>query len=158
MSKGTLNKVMLIGNLGDDPEVRYTPNGRAVAAISLATSDTWKDRETGEQQERTEWHRVVFSGRIAEIVGQYLHKGSKIYVEGRLQTRKWRDPEGQDRYTTEVVVDLRGEMMMLDRRSETTAPLRTDAASTRATALQNRSSESPQGSAPIPEPDDDIPF
>ena len=159
MSKGSLNKVMLIGNLGTDPEIRYMPNGNAVATISLATSETWKDKETGEQREKTEWHRVVFFGRLAEIVGQYLHKGSKIYVEGRLQTRKWQGQDGQDRYTTEILVDLRGEMMMLDRRTEATAPLEAPGAtSIRATASQNQSSESSQGPKSIPEPDDDIPF
>jgi single-strand DNA-binding protein len=116
MAKGSINKVILIGNLGADPETRYMPNGNAVANVSVATTDAWKDRNTGENQERTEWHRVVFFGKIAEIVGQYLRKGSKIYLEGRLQTRKWQGQDGQDRYTTEVVVDQRGTMQMLDSR------------------------------------------
>src|SRR5690554_6870555 len=114
MARG-VNKVILIGNVGGDPEVRYMPNGNAVANVTLATSDSWKDRETGQQQERTEWHRVVFFGRLAEIVGQYLRKGSKIYVEGRLQTREW-EKDGIKRYTTEVVVDINGQMQMLDGR------------------------------------------
>jgi single-strand DNA-binding protein len=109
MARG-INKVILIGNLGDDPEVRYTSGGAAVANIRMATSESWKDRETGEQQERTEWHRVVFFGRLAEIVAEYLKKGSQIYIEGRLQTRKWQDKEGNDRYTTEIVAN---EMQML---------------------------------------------
>lgn len=113
MSRG-VNKVILIGNLGQDPEVRYMPNGNAVANVTLATSDSWKDKDTGQQQERTEWHRLVFFGKLAEIVGQYCRKGSKIYVEGALRTRKWQDQSGQDRYTTEVVIDMNGQMQMLD--------------------------------------------
>ncbi|MCK7575921.1 MAG: single-stranded DNA-binding protein [Chromatiales bacterium] len=111
-----VNKVILIGNLGADPDVRYMPSGDAVANVRIATSETWKDRNTGEKQERTEWHNVVFFGKIAEIVKQYLHKGSKIYVEGKLRTRKWQTQDGQDRYTTEVVVDMGGTMQMLDGR------------------------------------------
>jgi len=101
MSRG-VNKVILIGNLGADPEVRYTQNSTAIANLRLATSETWKDKNTGEQQERTEWHRVVFYGRTAEIAQEYLRKGSRIYVEGSLQTRKWQDNSGNDRYTTEI--------------------------------------------------------
>lgn len=112
MARG-VNKVILIGNLGSDPEVRYMPNGNAVTTISIATSEGWKDRETGEQQERTEWHRVVFFNRLAEIAGEYLKKGSKIFVEGSLRTRKWQDKSGNDRYTTEIVAS---EMQMLDSR------------------------------------------
>lgn len=109
MARG-VNKVILIGNLGNDPDIRYTASGAAVANVSLATAETWRDKESGEQQERTEWHRVVFFGRLAEIVGEYLKKGSQIYVEGRIQTRKWQDKEGNDRYTTEVVAN---DMQML---------------------------------------------
>jgi len=116
MASRGVNKVILIGNLGADPEVRYMPSGDAVANVSLATSESWKDRNTGETQERTEWHRVVFFGKLAEIVKQYVHKGSKIYVEGKLRTRKWQGQDGQDRYTTEVVVDFNGTMQMLDSR------------------------------------------
>lgn len=112
MSRG-INKVILIGNLGNDPDVRYTSGGAAVTNISLATTDSWKDKETGEQQDRTEWHKIVFFGRLAEIVAEYLRKGSQIYVEGRLQTRKWQDKEGKDRYTTEIVGN---EMQMLGSR------------------------------------------
>ena len=111
-----VNKVILIGNLGADPDVRYMPSGDAVANVRIATSESWKDRNTGEKQERTEWHNVVFFGKLAEIVKQYLHKGSKIYVEGKLRTRKWQTQDGQDRYTTEVVVDINGTMQMLDSR------------------------------------------
>ena len=112
MARG-INKVILIGNLGNDPDTRYTSSGAAVANVSIATSESWKDRESGEQQERTEWHRVVFFGRLAEIVSEYLRKGSQIYVEGRLQTRKWQDKDGNDRYTTEIVAN---EMQMLGSR------------------------------------------
>ncbi|MBS0357871.1 MAG: single-stranded DNA-binding protein [Proteobacteria bacterium] len=113
MSRG-INKVILIGNLGNDPEVRYMPSGGAVATISIATTEGWKDKTTGEKQERTEWHRVVFFNRLAEIAGEYLRKGSKVYVEGSLRTRKWQDKNtGQDRYTTEIVGS---DMQMLDSR------------------------------------------
>lgn len=113
MARG-VNKVILIGNLGNDPEVRYTPNGNAVANVTLATSTTWRDKQTGELQERTEWHRIAFFNRLAEIVGEYLHKGSKAYIEGSLRTRKWQDKNGIDRYTTEIIAN---EMHMLDSRS-----------------------------------------
>jgi single-strand DNA-binding protein len=118
MANRGINKVILIGHLGQDPEVRYMPNGNAVANITLATSETWRDKQTGEQKERTEWHRVVFFGKLAEIAGEYLRKGSQVYVEGRLQTRKWQDQGGQDRYTTEVVVDMGGVMQMLGGRPQ----------------------------------------
>ncbi|MBG4448684.1 single-stranded DNA-binding protein [Pseudomonas aeruginosa] len=111
MARG-VNKVILVGNAGGDPEVRYLPNGNAVTSISLATSETWKDKQTGQQQERTEWHRVVFFGRIAEIAGEYLCKGSQVYVEGSLRTREW-EKDGIKRYITEVVVDSRGRMQLL---------------------------------------------
>ena len=114
MARG-VNKVILIGNLGSDPEVRYTPDGVPVANFSLATSESWNDRNTGERQERTEWHRLVLWSKLAEIAGQYLKKGAKIYVEGRLQTRSWDDQSGQKRYTTEIVVN---DMQMLDSRGE----------------------------------------
>ena len=103
MARG-VNKVILVGNVGGDPETRYLPNGNAVTNVTLATSESWKDKQTGQQQERTEWHRVVFFGRLAEIVAEYVRKGSQIYVEGSLRTRKWQGQDGQDRYTTEVVV------------------------------------------------------
>ena len=118
MAQRGVNKVILLGNLGKDPDVKYMPNGNAVANITLATSETWNDKNSGEKQEKTEWHRVVFFGKLAEIVGQYLKKGSKIYVEGKLQTRKWQGQDGQDRYTTEVVVDIGGTMQMLDSRGD----------------------------------------
>ena len=101
----SVNKVILVGNLGRDPETRYNPEGGAITNISIATTDTWKDKASGEKQERTEWHRVVFFSRLAEIAGEYLKKGSQVYVEGRLQTRKWQDKDGNDKYTTEIVAD-----------------------------------------------------
>jgi len=112
MARG-INKVILIGNLGNDPEIRYTQGGNAVANLSLATSETWRDKTTGETRENTEWHRIVMFGRLGEIAGEYLKKGSKVYIEGRLQTRKWQDKDGNDRYTTEIVGN---EMQMLDSR------------------------------------------
>lgn len=113
MASRGINKVILVGNLGNDPETRYTQAGAAITNVSVATSETWKDKQTGQPQERTEWHRVVFFNRLGEIAGEYLRKGSKIYVEGSLRTRKWQDKEGQDRYTTEIVGN---EMQMLDSR------------------------------------------
>ncbi|WP_116367548.1 single-stranded DNA-binding protein [Parahaliea mediterranea] len=113
MASRGVNKVILVGNLGQDPETRYMPSGGAVTNVSLATSETWKDKQTGQPQERTEWHRVVFFNRLAEIAGEYLRKGSKVYVEGSLRTRKWQGQDGQDRYTTEIVAS---EMQMLDSR------------------------------------------
>ncbi len=101
----SINKVILVGNLGRDPETRYLPDGGAVTNVSIATTDTWKDKTSGEKKEATEWHRVVFFNRLAEIAGEYLKKGSQVYVEGRLRTRKWQDKEGQDKYTTEIVCD-----------------------------------------------------
>lgn len=112
MARG-INKVILIGNCGQDPETKYSASGSAITNLSVATSDTWKDKQTGQPQERTEWHRVVFFNRLAEIAGEYLRKGSKVYVEGALRTRKWQDQQGQDRYTTEIVAN---EMQMLDSR------------------------------------------
>lgn len=113
MSSRGVNKVILVGNLGADPETRYMPSGGAVTNVNLATSESWKDKQTGQPQERTEWHRVVFFNRLAEIAGEYLKKGSKLYVEGSLRTRKWQGQDGQDRYTTEIVAS---EMQMLDSR------------------------------------------
>lgn len=113
MARG-INKVILVGNLGADPETRYSPSGSAVTKVSIATSEQWKDRETGDQKERTEWHRVVFFGRLAEIAGEYLRKGRQVYVEGSLRTNKWQDKDGNDRYTTEVIGS---EMQMLGGRA-----------------------------------------
>ena len=112
-----INKVILVGNIGAKPEVKYSSNGSAIANLSVATSETWNDKNSGEKQEKTEWHRVSLYGKLAEIAGQYLDRGSKVYVEGKLQTRKWQDKDGQDRYTTEIVVSgYGGTLQMLDRR------------------------------------------
>jgi len=113
MSSRGVNKVILVGNLGKDPEVRYMPNGGAVTNITLATSESWRDKQSGESKEVTEWHRVVLFGKLAEVAGEYLRKGSQVYIEGQLKTRKWQDQGGQDRYTTEVVVNVGGTMQML---------------------------------------------
>ncbi|BFM08915.1 single-stranded DNA-binding protein [Halioxenophilus aromaticivorans] len=117
MARG-INKVILVGNCGQDPETKYMPSGGAVTNLSIATSETWKDKQTGQPQERTEWHRVVFFNRLAEIAGEYLRKGSQVYVEGSLRTRKWQDQSGQDRYSTEIVAN---EMQMLGGRTEAAA-------------------------------------
>ncbi len=157
MARG-VNKVTLIGHLGKDPEVRYSPNGGAIANITLATSESWKDKTSGEKQERTEWHRVVFFGRLAEIAGEYLKKGAQIYVEGRLQTRKWQDKEGKDRYTTEVVA---GEMQMLGSREGRGVPADMDMdqapmGETRSPAAAGGRAGKSSGAAD--DFDDDIPF
>lgn len=154
MAARGVNKVILVGNIGNEPEIRYMPNGNAVATISLATSDTWKDKNTGEPQERTERHRVVFFGKIAEIVGQYVHKGSKLYVEGRLVTRKWTDQQGIERYTTEIVVDMGGTMQLLDSRQD-----QPQQQASQQQAQQSRPQQNQQAAAPdYNEFDDDIPF
>lgn len=149
MARG-INKVILIGNLGRDPEVRYMPSGGAVANVTIATSESWKDKQTGELQERTEWHRVVFFNRLGEIAGEYLRKGSKVYVEGSLRTRKWQDNNGQDRYTTEIVGN---EMQMLDSRNATNS----DTSFAPTPNEQPESGGSKASPADIPF-DDDIPF
>ena len=151
MARG-VNKVILIGNLGNDPETRYTAGGAAVANVSLATTDSWKDKETGEQQDRTEWHRLVFFGRLAEIVSEYLHKGSQIYIEGRLQTRKWQDKDGNDRYTTEIVAS---EMQMLGGRGGSGSGSSTGMDSPEP---ENTSSKSSARQSADDFVDDDIPF
>lgn len=114
-SKG-INKVILIGYLGQDPDIRYMPNGGTVASIALATSETWRDKQTGEMREQTEWHRVVLFGKLAEVASEYLRKGAQVYIDGQLRTRKWTDQTGQERYTTEVVVHTGGTMQMLGSR------------------------------------------
>lgn len=118
MSSRGVNKVLLVGNLGQDPEIRYMPNGGAVANISLATSESWRDKQTGENREVTEWHRVVLFGKLAEVAGEYLRKGSQVYIEGQLRTRKWQDQSGQDKYSTEVVVNVGGTLQMLGGRTQ----------------------------------------
>ena len=152
MARG-INKAIIVGNLGRDPEVRYTANGSAVANVTIATSESWKDKQSGERQERTEWHRVVFFGRLAEIAGEYLKKGAQVYIEGRLQTRKWEDKSGQERYTTEIVAS---EMQMLGSRGggASGAPDDDNSSETRSTAGSSGGSTS----GGDPDLDDDIPF
>jgi single-strand DNA-binding protein len=156
-----LNKVMLIGNLGADPEVRYMPAGGAVTTISLATTRTWKDSQTGEKRDSTEWHRVVFFNRLAEVAGEYLRKGRQVYVEGRLQTRKWQTADGQDRYTTEIIAS---EMVMLGNRSGGTAtvadpipPMPESRPTTPPSAPPHMNTQPPTIDQ-APDFDDDIPF
>ena len=148
MARG-INKVLLIGNLGQDPEVRYTPNGNAIANVVLATSSAWRDKQSGELNERTEWHRIVFFNRLAEIVNEYLNKGSKIYVEGSLRTRKWQDKSGVDRYTTEIIAN---EMQILDNRNSS------QQAPKPKVETQATEAESTAASQSFENFDDDIPF
>ncbi|HEB66709.1 MAG TPA: single-stranded DNA-binding protein [Gammaproteobacteria bacterium] len=156
MASRGVNKVILVGNLGKDPEVRYSPNGSAVTNITVATSETWKDKNTGEQKEKTEWHRVVFFNRLAEIAGEYLKKGSKVYIEGRLQTRKWQDQNGNDRYTTEIVAN---EMQMLDSRGGGSANFNQDNAQpAQRNAPAAAAAPEPAAAASGADFDDDIPF
>ena len=157
MASRGVNKVILVGNVGNDPEVRYMPNGNAVANISIATSDSWKDRNTGVQQERTEWHRVVFFNRLAEIVEQYVKKGTKLYLEGRLQTRSY-EQDGVKKYSTEIVAN---EMQMLGNRND--APVNQEPASLKEPTHKNSTDSSskssqPLAESPVDEFDEDIPF
>ena len=156
MASRGVNKVILVGNVGNDPEVRYMPNGNAVANVSIATSDTWKDKTTGDQQEKTEWHRVVFFNRLAEIVEQYVKKGSKLYIEGRLQTRSW-EQDGVKRYSTEIVSN---EMQMLDSRGGAGQDFGNQPASAPSQQSQPQAAaQQPQGApANFDNFDDDIPF
>ena len=156
MQKG-INRVTILGNLGKDPEVKSMPSGTAVANITLATSETWNDKQSGEKKEKTEWHRVVFFGKLAEIVGQYLKKGSKIYIEGKLQTRKWQGQDGQDRYTTEIVVDMGGTMQMLDSRPAGTTTASATPAAANANAQAPAQTPAPQYDGD-PGFDQDVPF
>lgn len=159
MARG-VNKVILIGNVGGDPETRYLPNGNAVTNITLATTDSWKDKQTGQAVEKTEWHRVCLFGKVAEIAGEYLRKGSQCYIEGRLVTREW-EKEGIKRYTTEIVVDMNGAMQLLGGRGDSDGGQRQQ----RPQGRQDQAARTPprQQQAPQPQPDydsfdDDIPF
>lgn len=152
MARG-VNRVILVGNLGQDPETRYGQSGSAITNLSVATDESYKDKNTGQLVPRTEWHRVVIFGKLAEIASQYLRKGSKVYLEGRLQTRKWQDQGGQDRYTTEIVVDMGGSMQMLDGRPDDgshSAPSQP--------AQQRQPRQSPPAQQPMDDLDEDIPF
>ncbi|MDH5302350.1 MAG: single-stranded DNA-binding protein [Gammaproteobacteria bacterium] len=168
MARG-VNKVILVGNLGKDPEVRYMPSGGAVANLTIATSETWKDKASGQNQERTEWHRVVMFNRLGEIAGEYLRKGSKVYIEGKLQTRKWQDNNGQDRFTTEIVAS---EMQMLDGRGAgaadmggaapqqgySNAPQQQSRQKAGAQSSQNQYGDNAPAAVDFSDFDDDIPF
>ncbi|WP_423731854.1 single-stranded DNA-binding protein SSB1 [Hafnia paralvei] len=179
MASRGVNKVILVGNLGQDPEVRYMPNGGAVANITLATSETWRDKQTGEQKEKTEWHRVVLFGKLAEVAGEYLRKGSQVYIEGALQTRKWTDQAGVEKYTTEIVVNVGGTMQMLGGRQGGGAPMgggqaqgqqggwgqpqqpqgnQFSGGSQPAARSQSAPAAQPQSNEPPMDFDDDIPF
>ncbi|MEQ4691338.1 single-stranded DNA-binding protein [Providencia manganoxydans] len=154
MASRGVNKVILIGHLGNDPEIRYMPNGGAVANITLATSESWRDKQSGEMREKTEWHRVCIFGKLAEVAGEYMKKGSQVYIEGSLQTRKWQDQSGQDRYTTEVVVNVGGSMQMLGGNSGNQA-----GGQHPARQPQQPQQQAPQNSEPPMNFDDsDIPF
>ena len=150
MSVRGVNKVILVGFMGQDPEVRYMPNGGAVASLSLATSETWRDKATGEQKEKTEWHRVVLFGKLAEIAGEYLRKGSQVYIEGKLTTRKWVDQAGVEKYTTEIHVNVGGVLQMLGGKPESSA--NNQPQQQRQQVPQSSSNELPMDF------DDDIPF
>lgn len=169
-SKG-INKVILVGNLGNDPEVRYLPSGGAVATLTVATSESWRDKATGEQREKTEWHRVALFGKLAEVAGEYLKKGSQVYIEGQLETRKWQDQNGQDRYTTQVVVKgFNGSMQMLGGRrdqpwgqpqqpssnGQTNPPAKNN--DQHRYPPNNENNSAPQYNEPPMDFDDDIPF
>ena len=160
----SVNKVILIGNLGQDPEVKYMPSGGAVTNVSIATTDAWTDKSSGQRQERTEWHRVVFFNRLAEIVGEYLRKGSPVYIEGRLQTRKWQDQNGQDKYTTEIIANS---MQMLGNKGSGSTDFKPQQQSGQNQGQQNQQqapAASQQQNSPSAPPqnfdnfDDDIPF
>lgn len=172
MARG-VNKVILIGNLGNDPDTRYSANGNAVTNFNIATDESYKDRQSGQLVPKTEWHRIVMFGKIAEIAGQYLRKGSKVYIEGKLQTRKWQGQDGVDRYTTEVVVDINGQMQMLDSRGASqdggmaqsgpaAAPQQPSQGGGGQPASGGYSQPNQSGGGSMPEPvddfDDDIPF
>lgn len=154
MASRGVNKVIIVGRLGQDPEVRYAPSGAAFANLSVATSEQWRDKQTGEQKEQTEWHRIVISGKLAEVAGEYLRKGSEVYLEGKLRTRKWTDQSGAEKYTTEVLVGVGGTMQMLGGKQ--------DGGNAGSKPQQQRPSQQQSSPAPSNEPpmdfDDDIPF
>ncbi len=150
----SVNKVILVGNLGRDPETRYMPDGAAITNVSVATSFQWNDKASGEKKEETEWHRVVFRGKLAEVAGEYLKKGSQVYVEGRLRTRKWQDKEGQERYTTEIVADR---MQMLGSRSGSGEP-RGDAPPSESRASEPKAAAVKKPAGKFDDMEDDIPF
>lgn len=153
-SKG-VNKVIVLGRVGQDPDIRYSPSGKAFASLSVATSEQWRDKQTGEQKELTEWHKVSIVGKLAEIAGQYVKKGDQVYFEGQLRTRKWQDSQGNDRYTTEILVGMNGVMQMLGARQGGTDP---DSATRKSGQQQRAAPQQQHQSAPPMDFDDDIPF
>jgi len=160
MASRGVNKVILVGNLGQDPEVRYMPNGGAVANITLATSESWRDKQTGENKEISEWHRVVLFGKLAEVAGEYLRKGSQVYIEGQIRTRKWQEQGGQERYTTEVLVNVGGVMQMLGGKQESSGkpqPQPQQQRNNRPAPQQQPQSQQASNEPPM-EFDDDVPF
>ena len=171
MANRGINKVILVGNLGQDPEIRYMPNGNAVANFSVATSESWKDKQTGENRDRTEWHRVVVFGKLAEIAGEYVKKGTQVYLEGQLQTRKWQEQAGNDRYTTELVINaVGGTLQILGSRSgdsfndgsQNWGQSANNTSSATSTPRSSTANEPAASQPTMPEPpmdfDDDIPF
>ncbi|EPL8679883.1 single-stranded DNA-binding protein [Klebsiella michiganensis] len=164
MASRGVNKVILVGNLGNDPEMRYMNNGAAVANITLATSESWRDKQSGEMKEQTEWHRVVLFGKLAEVAGEYLRKGSQVYIEGQLRTRKWTDQSGAEKYTTEVVVNVGGTMQMLGGRqgggNANNNGGNSDWGNSNQPQRSGPQSSQPQGAhtPAAPDFDDDIPF
>ncbi|EAB5722332.1 single-stranded DNA-binding protein [Salmonella enterica] len=159
MASRGVNKVILVGNLGQDPEVRYMPNGGAVANITLATSESWRDKQTGEMKEQTEWHRVVLFGKLAEVAGEYLRKGSQVYIEGQLRTRKWTDQAGVEKYTTEVVVNVGGTMQMLGGRPQNASQTGNQPQGGQQFSGQPQTTGTAAAAGNEPPPfDDDIPF
>ncbi|WP_445611720.1 single-stranded DNA-binding protein [Hafnia alvei] len=154
MASRGVNKAIIVGNLGNDPEVRYLPNGGAVANITLATSESWRDKQTGEQKEKTEWHRVVLFGKLAEVAGEYLRKGSQVYIEGKLTTRKWTDQAGVEKYTTEIHVNVGGIMQMLGGKQDSSSK------PTQNRTPQQSGQQAPQRNEepPMDFDDSDIPF
>ena len=155
MSSRGVNKVIIVGRLGQDPEVRYAPSGACFANLSVATSESWRDKQTGEQKEITEWHRVVISGKLAEIAGEYLRKGSEVYLEGKLRTRKWQDQSGNDRYTTEIQVGINGTMQMLGGKQDGQS---NGNSQPKNNTQQTQRSQPQQSNEPPMDFDDDIPF
>lgn len=161
MSSRGVNKVIIVGRLGQDPEVRYAPSGAAFANLSVATSEQWRDKQTGEQKEQTEWHRVVISGKLAEVAGEYLRKGSEVYLEGKLRTRKWTDQSGTEKYTTEVLVGINGTMQMLGGKQDGVTQQKNAKPQGSGAPQQSNSSwgkTQTQNSEPPTDFDDDVPF
>ena len=158
MASRGVNKVILVGNLGQDPEIRYMPTGGAVANLTVATSESWRDKATGENKEVTEWHRVVLFGKLAEVAGEYLRKGSQVYIEGQLRTRKWQDNSGQDRYTTEIIVNVGGTLQMLGGKQESNQGNRPQQNQQPRPQQQAGQSTPSASNEPPMDFDDDIPF